>query len=80
MTSYTEAARCYRKSTHHDRAVELFERNVIPGMLEGGRLGQAAKVRFHLPSLCVRPWRLSPHLVAATRIYLWGFPRRAVGW
>lgn len=43
--SFTEAARCFRRGTHHDRAVETFDRFVIPGLLESGRHGQAAKVR-----------------------------------
>lgn len=44
LTAFTEAARSYRRSAHHDRAVEVFEMEVIPTLLENGKLGLAAKV------------------------------------
>ncbi len=42
--AYLEAAKAFRMGTAHDRSVEILTSSVIPGMLEGGKHGQAAKV------------------------------------
>lgn len=51
LTCFTEAARSYRRSTHHDRAVDIFENNVIPRLLENGRHGQAAKLQQEIAEM-----------------------------